>query len=171
MQPRTANSWIAAMWQVPIILLIAAVMAVAVNRLRPDGRLPLMASRPPASTAAQNDGGDQISLDQARELFEQKAALFLDARSREDYLRGHIRGALSLPWQEADDRIAEIANRLDENKIVITYCDGDRCTLSHHLASYLKDMGFPRVQVLKNGWSLWRQNGLPVEGADARSEN
>ena len=171
MQPRIANSWIAAMWQVPIILLIATVMAVAANRLRPDGRLPLMTSRPPAATTAQNDGGDQISLDQARKLFEQKAALFLDARSREDYLRGHIRGALSLPWQEVDDRMAAVASRLEGDKIIITYCDGANCTLSHHLARYLKDMGFTRVRVLKNGWSRWRQNSLPVESAAARSGN
>ncbi len=171
MHPMTAGRWTAAMWQVPVILLIAAVMAVAVNRLRPDGRLPLMVGRPPAATAGQNDAGDSISLDQARKLFQQGAALFLDARSREDYLRGHIRGALSLPWQEVDDRIAAVGDLLDEDKVIITYCDGASCTLSHHLARYLKDMGFARVRVLKNGWSLWRQNGLPVESDAAKNGN
>ncbi len=112
MQSRTASGWVAAMWQVPVILLLAAVMAVAVNRLRPDDRLPLMAGHPPTASVQVRDEGDRISLQQARELFGQDGALFLDARSRDDYLRGHIRDALSLPWQEADDHFAEVADRL-----------------------------------------------------------
>lgn len=160
----TRNRWIAVMWQVPAILLIAAVVSVAVNRLRPDNTLPLMATHPLAAAVPPEDQADQISIAQARELFEQNAALFLDARSRDDYLQGHIRGALSLPWQEVDEHFADISDKLGENSVIITYCDGKSCLLSHHLARYLKDMGFSRVRVLKNGWSLWRQNGFPVEG-------
>lgn len=166
----TRNRWIAVMWQVPAILLIAAVVAVAVNRLRPDNTLPLMATRPLAAAVQSEDQADQISITQARELFEQNAALFLDARSRDDYLQGHIRGALSLPWQEVDERFADISDELSEDSVIITYCDGERCLLSHHLARYLKDMGFSHVRVVKNGWSLWRQNSLPVEGVEASAE-
>ncbi len=163
MQSRNVHIWRTAMWQVPAILLIATVVAVAVNQLRPDERLPLLATHRPAATAQTPDEEERISLQQARQLFAQDGAIFLDARPRDDYLRGHIRGALSLPWMEVDERIADIADRLSADKIIITYCDGERCTLSHHLARYLKDMGFGRVRVLTNGWSLWRQNGLPVE--------
>ena len=171
MHSRTASSRTAALWQVPVILLIATVMAVAVNRLRPDDRLPLMAGHPPTASVQVRDEGDRISLQQARELFGQDGALFLDARSRDDYLRGHIRGALSLPWQEADDHFAEVADRLNGDKIIITYCDGEHCLLSDHLARYLKDMGFTRVRVLENGWSRWRRRGFPIESADATTKN
>ena len=159
------------MWQVPAILLIAAVVAVGVNRLRPDNTLPLMATRLPAAAVQPEGQTDQVSIARARELFEQNAALFLDARSRDDYLKGHIRGALSLPWQEVDERFADISDKLGEDSIIITYCDGEGCLLSHHLAQYLKDMGFSRVRVLKNGWSLWRQNDFPVEGNERSISN
>ena len=45
-----------------------------------------------------------ISLDEAEKLFFTDAAVFIDARSEEDYARGHIQGALSLPWHEVDLR-------------------------------------------------------------------
>ncbi len=157
MRRRNAHSLRPATWQAPLIVLIAAVAALTVNALRSQGRLPLTSARPPAA------GDDlRISLDQARELFRRGTAIFVDARPRRDYLQGHIRGALSLPWQEVDERIADVADRLTDERVIITYCDGERCTLSHHLARYLVDMGYPRVRVLANGWTRWRQSGLPV---------
>jgi rhodanese-related sulfurtransferase len=34
--------------------------------------------------------------------------------------------------------------------------------LSHDLALFLKDLGFTRVKVLVNGWTLWKEKNLPV---------
>ncbi len=157
--------WLSARWQVPLILLISVVTALSVNALRKEGRLALTGGPPPPASDEL-----RISMDRAQELFRQGAAVFLDARPRRDYLRGHIRGALSLPWQEVDDRIADVAERLTDDRVIITYCDGQQCTLSHHLARYLKDMGFSRVRVLPNGWTRWRQSGLPVAQGTGEEE-
>ncbi|RJQ77468.1 MAG: rhodanese-like domain-containing protein [Desulfobacteraceae bacterium] len=61
---------------------------------------------------------------------------FLDARPQAQYAQGHIRGALSLPGQDADRYFMETADRLDNAGMIITYCDGESCDLSHELALF-----------------------------------
>jgi 3-mercaptopyruvate sulfurtransferase SseA len=50
--------------------------------------------------------------------------------------------------------------------MVITYCDGESCNLSHELAVFLQDMGVEQVRMLFNGWTVWREAGLPVGQGD-----
>jgi rhodanese-related sulfurtransferase len=104
-----------------------------------------------------------VSLDRARELFERDAGLFVDARPPGQYANGHIRGALNVPWQAVDRYFMEAADRLDGADAIVTYCDGESCDLSHELALFLKDMGFEDVRVLVNGWTVWKEAGLPTE--------
>jgi rhodanese-related sulfurtransferase len=111
-----------------------------------------------------------IPLDEAKQLFDRKAARFLDARPQLQYNEGHIRGALSLPWQDISTAFTEIAAQLDEKDTIITYCDGESCELSHDLAMYLKDIGFANVRVLVNGWTVWQNGGLPTQKAGATDE-
>lgn len=47
--------------------------------------------------------------------------------------------------------------------VIITYCDGDTCNLSKELALLLENLGFSKVRVLVNGWTVWQNAGLPVE--------
>jgi 3-mercaptopyruvate sulfurtransferase SseA len=47
--------------------------------------------------------------------------------------------------------------------LVITYCDGDSCNLSKDLALFMENLGFSKVLVLVNGWTLWQDAGLPIE--------
>jgi rhodanese-related sulfurtransferase len=104
-----------------------------------------------------------IALDEAAALFEQDAVVFLDARPTDQYEKGHIRGALNLPWQEVDRYFMELAGRLEDSKMIVAYCDGESCDLSHELALFLKEMGFADVRVLVNGWTVWLQAGLPID--------
>jgi len=53
---------------------------------------------------------------------------------------------------------------MSNDTLIITYCDGENCDLSHELAIFLRDMGFPNVKVLVNGWTVWQEMNLPVEG-------
>ena len=100
----------------------------------------------------------------------QKAAVIIDARPNDDYEKGHIRGALSLPWRDVDQRFMEVTKDISVDTPIITYCDGETCSLSHDLAVFLKDMGFMNVRVLVNGWTVWQAAGLPVEPVDSAKE-
>jgi rhodanese-related sulfurtransferase len=145
------------------VICLAAAIGLAANRWRPD---PLAL---PGDWSAGTRLGDAagaglaISLEDARRLYADGAAVFLDARPASQYAQGRIRGALGLPWQEVDRYFVDVAEKLDPAKTVITYCDGAACELSRELALFLREMGFADTRVLVNGWSVWREAGLPVE--------
>ncbi len=154
-----------ALWQMPALVALAVLLAVGVNHWRADG-IALVGDWSEDARFADASGGSMIvSLDRARELFERDAVLFVDARPESQYADGHIQGALNIPWQEVDRYFMEAADRLDGAgaDAIVTYCDGESCDLSHELAVFLKDMGFDDVRVLVNGWTVWREAGLPTE--------
>jgi rhodanese-related sulfurtransferase len=153
---KTGNGmWVKTLWQIPAILAIALGMGLISNALRL-GSLQLV-----------GDWSDLIiSLSEAAKLFTEEAAVFIDARSDEDFREGHIQGAKSLPWQDVDQRFIEIAEDISPDVTIITYCDGETCKLSHDLALFLIDMGFKDVRVLVNGWSVWQETNLSIEKED-----
>ncbi len=157
------NKWFRAAWQTGALVVLSAVVALAVNALRTD-RLPLVgdfsvAARITTVTGERMD----ISIDEAEKLFFTHAAVFVDARPVEDYARGRIKGARSLPWQNVDIDFINVTSDLALDTPIVTYCDGETCELSHDLALFLRDAGFLNAQVLVNGWTLWQQAGLPTE--------
>ena len=155
--------WKRAAWQIPVLVIMSAAVALAVNALRAD-RQPLVGDFSVAAriTTATGERMD-ISLNEAEKLFFTDAAVFIDARPEEDYARGHIQNARCLPWQEVDLRFMGVTEALDLKMPIVTYCDGEKCELSHNLALFLRDAGFLNTRVLVNGWTLWQQAGLPVE--------
>jgi rhodanese-related sulfurtransferase len=163
--------WKQAIWQTPAIILATGILAFSANALRSEP-LPLTGdwsidARMTTVTGKRLD----ISLQEAEKLFRGQGVVFLDARSAESYIRGHIQGARSLPWQDVDQFFVEVTEDLKSETPIITYCDGETCSLSHDLAVFLKDMGFMNVRVLVNGWTVWQAAGLPVEPADLTNRN
>ncbi len=108
-----------------------------------------------------------ITLVEAKKLFLQEAVIIIDARPNDDYEKGHIRGARSLPWHDVDQRFMEVTKDISVDTPIITYCDGETCELSHHLANFLADSGFTNVRILVNGWTKWQNADLPIEKEDA----
>jgi rhodanese-related sulfurtransferase len=155
--------WQRAARQVTVLVILSAAVALAVNALRAD-RLPLVGDFSVAAriTTATGERMD-IPLEEAEKLFFTHAAVFVDARSVEDYAHGHIQGARCLPWHEVDINFIGATQDLDLETPIVTYCDGETCELSHHLALFLREAGFMNTRVLVNGWTLWQKAGLPVE--------
>ncbi len=152
-----------ALWQTPMLILFALAIGLGVNQWRSDG-LALVGD--PAAMASPGPGGagpPKIETREARRYLDQDEILFLDARPAHQYAEGHIRGALNLSWPQAETDFIHMADQLDAAGIIITYCDGETCTLSHELARFLADMGFGDVRIFVNGWTLWREAGLPIE--------
>lgn len=151
-----------ALWQTPTLILLAVIFAVCVNGLRADPILLLEDWSIETRFADAAESSLIIPLGRAWELFENGAVLFVDARLPDEYAKGHIYGALNLPWQAVDHYFAEAAQRLEGPQTIVAYCDGEGCDLSHELALFLLAMGFERVRVLDNGWPLWQAAGLPT---------
>lgn len=155
--------WTKTIKQVFFIALIVSVAGFASNRLRSD-KMPLVEDWSAKSNIVTSSGGNlEISLSEATNLFKKGEAVFIDARSLEEYDKGHIKGAKSLPYKEADWKFVEATAGVSEDSAVITYCDGETCELSMELAVFLCNAGYKNVKVLSNGLTVWKQNGLPVD--------
>lgn len=140
-----------------LALLIAgagAALGLAVNTVSPR-RIPFIA---PQKAAPQPT--DFVPLAEARQLWQGGAAFFLDARAPADYKAGHIAGAYNLPAEDFDARYPQTATLLTPDSVIVTYCDGMECDLSHHLTDQLRELGYRNVRILQNGWTAWRQAGL-----------
>ena len=129
---------------------------LAGNQISPRG-LPLMA---PPKVAPQAEAF--IALEQAKQLWDGGGAFFLDAREPADYAAGHIGNALNLPAQSFAQHFGDLAPRLTRASLLILYCDGAECELSHRLRESLRQLGYTNTHLLFNGWTAWRQAGLPT---------
>jgi len=158
--------------QVTVIILLSFALGLLMNQAR-SNTLPLVAAwSPETRLTADSRENMVVSLDEARNLCLDKKAIFLDARSSEEYARGHIRCAQNIPWQSFDEFIDRVFETIPDNAWIVTYCDGEHCSLSEDLAKELLSMGYERVKVLPNGWTRWRETGFPTQKAqNASSDN
>jgi rhodanese-related sulfurtransferase len=149
-------------WQGGAILLVAAAIGLMVNLIRPDP-LPLVGDWSQEARMRLELGKSiVISLEGSLEFFFNKKAVFLDARSPELYERGHIEGALNLPWEDFEKRFREVLKGISHDAVLVTYCDGEGCSQSHDLSLALFKEGYNNVRVLVGGWRLWQEAQLPV---------
>ncbi|MCJ7541849.1 MAG: rhodanese-like domain-containing protein, partial [Desulfobacterales bacterium] len=146
------QQFLQAVLQCSALFALAVFFGFSFNQFR-DSRLPLfedwsMEARLISSSGERLD----ITLVEAKKLFLQEAAIIVDARPNDDYEKGHIRGARSLPWHDVDQRFMEVTKDISVDTPIITYCDGETCELSHNLANFLLELGFNNVRILVNGW-------------------
>lgn len=110
---------------------------------------------------------DLIRTAQARELFEQTpSALFVDVRPAREFATRRIRGAVSIPVEEIENRLGE----LPQDREIVLYESGkgrgdDLCAAAVAAGRVLLARGFPqkRVKVFQDGLTAWERVGLPVE--------
>jgi len=85
--------------------------------------------------------------------------MIIDARPYQvKYTKGHIPGAVSIPFSEFDKKIDLLPK--DKSTLLIYYCGGLKCKLSHKSAKKAKALGFTNVKVFAKGYPEWKkQNG------------
>ncbi len=142
--------------QMSAIVLLGVGLGLAGNQVSPRG-LPLVT--PPKKALQANEF---IALEKAKELWHGGVTLFLDAREPADYEVGHIGNALNLPAQSFERHFGDIAPMLTPESRLVLYCDGVKCELGHRLRTSLRQLGYTNTHLLFNGWTAWRQAGLPT---------
>ncbi len=88
--------------------------------------------------------------------------VIVDVRAKEDYEKGHIPGAISLPmgsWATPEG--------LAKDKINVVYCYTQTCHLAASAALEFSAQGYCCVE-LEGGFEGWKNGGLQIEGAGAR---
>ncbi len=161
-----------------LLILITIVIALLINWSSPQGipwitpsrkiaiandtiKVPLFLSRQELDSSTQllsdieYHPPQEINRRQAFEFFARGSALFIDARSREQYASGHIPGAISFPLEEIDASQLSLEN-LSSGRRIVTYCENRGCGLSVDLAVLLSELGFTEVYFFPGGWEAWR---------------
>ena len=91
------------------------------------------------------------------------AVTVLDVRPAEEYIAGHIPGAVSVPLKELERCLSD----LPRHQQIVAYCRGPYCVLAVQAVEILRAQGFHAVR-LEDGVPDWRARGLPVaEGEQA----
>ena len=85
-----------------------------------------------------------------KELSEERNIKILDVRLEADYQIGHIPGAISMPYEELNDRIKE----LNKDDLHIVYCYNNYCHLGAR-AAYLLAKNTFSVMELEGGYKTW----------------
>jgi len=163
------QTWPMALRQAIYVAIIAMALGLISNQFRSDS-VPLFGDWSPEARLTLRFGRNiLIPFDEAKERFLARDAFFIDARPAELYRQGHIQGSRSLPLEDFDQVADEILIDLPEDTLIITYCDGEKCTLSAELAQKLRQIGFENVRVLFNGWTVWKDHHLPTEVEEAKA--
>lgn len=83
-----------------------------------------------------------------------KTVMLIDARPyRGKYIKGHIPGSISIPFSEFDKKIDLLPK--DKNTLLIYYCEGPACKLSHQSAVKAEKLGYKNVKVYTQGYPEW----------------
>lgn len=80
--------------------------------------------------------------------------MLVDARPyKGKYAKGHIPGAISIPFSEFDKNTDLLPK--DKNSLLIYYCEGPACKLSHKSAQKAEALGYANVKVYAMGYPEW----------------
>ncbi|WP_198262692.1 ArsR/SmtB family transcription factor [sulfur-oxidizing endosymbiont of Gigantopelta aegis] len=85
----------------------------------------------------------------------------LDVRPPEEYLAGHVPGAINVPLSELEAHL----NELDSNQDVVAYCRGPHCVLAFDAVARLRNKGF-NAHRMEDGFPEWKSAGLPIESSN-----
>lgn len=125
-------------------------------------KVPLFQTRSAFSeVAVETEPLDEITLADFEQVVLSGEALVFDTRPREDYCKGHIPGAFSVPYAELLAGRVELGE-IEPTRRIITYCEGRSCQESIDLAVHLSQLGYLAVSFYLGGWEEWQQEGKSI---------
>src|SRR5262245_35241753 len=84
--------------------------------------------------------------------------IVVDTRPANEYVSGHIAGAISVPVDELQRRLKELPRK----KEYVAYCRGPYCVYADRAVEILQASG-RRARRLLEGFPEWQTAGLPIE--------
>ncbi len=98
----------------------------------------------------------EVSVAQAHDMY-QNGALFLDVRTQEEWVQGHIARSTLIPLDVLQNR----PNELPRDKDIVVVCrSGAR---SKEGSTLLRQAGFTRVTCMTGGIQAWVTAGYPIQ--------
>ena len=161
--------------QVILILLLSVVLGLGVNLVSPNkiafiGQYRSISSGNDPIVPPTVASGDPpfIAVDVAQLEFNMDNALFVDAREQDEFDCGTIPGSINIPFDylpESDlsQYFDSAFGGIDKSHMIITFCSGEECDLSLHLARNLQALGYTNVSIFFGGAREWEKLGLAME--------
>ena len=113
---------------------------------------------------------DIVSLDFVKQYVKvphPEGVMIIDSRpKRAKYDKGHIPSAVSIPYSQFDKKTASLPQ--DKNTLLIFYCGGLKCPLSHKSAWKAEKLGYKNVKVFAEGFPAWMK--VPGHYAEVSAE-
>jgi len=131
------------------------VVGIGVNAVRDDG-IPLVASPEDFSVSTK---AELMRIQDAKKLFDEGAAVFVDARSAEVFSSKHIEGAINI---EPAGNLDDFSWLTKADAYIIAYASRETQRQAGVVADRLIDIGCSKVYVLRGGLEAWLEAGLPT---------
>ena len=98
-----------------------------------------------------------IHAEQLTTMLAEEEIVLLDVRPEDEFERGHIQHAISMPIHQLKDALKKIAKK----KTIVVYCRGPFCVYADEAVALLHNKGF-KVLRLEEGYPEWEIKGLPT---------
>lgn len=115
-----------------------------------------------AEFLADRDGMEAVDEAALVERVTHGDCVVLDVRPAEEYAAGHLAGAISMPLEDLERRLAE----LPRDRLIVAYCRGPYCVLAVSAVDALRRRGFEALRAAE-GVQEWRELGLDVVASES----
>lgn len=105
---------------------------------------------------------EPVGAEELLRRLEENAVTVLDVRPADEYRAGHIAGAISIPVEHLERRLAE----LPRDRPVVAYCRGPYCVYALDAVEVLRGHGY-EAQRMEGGLPDWRLAGHPVHTGES----
>jgi len=129
----------------PIVQLLAALELYAQHQ------------RSELQALSRGDHVEAITGDELLSRMQEASITVLDVRPAQEFAAGHLPGAINIPFEDLQRRLAE----LPANQEFAAYCRGPYCVLSVQAVAALRQHGL-HARRLGSGYDDWQAAGLPV---------
>lgn len=103
-----------------------------------------------------------VTLEQMKRLVAGGNAVLIDARNAEEFEKGHIKGAVNIPYMEVE-KYFETLLEFPADTLVVIYCNNPECPLGRSLMKFMEQMEFKKLFLYDDGWDGWVNAGMPIE--------
>lgn len=110
-------------------------------------------------------GIELVSLESAKQMYDEGSAIFVDARPYAEFVEGHIRGSMHCAVKYFGGATPAKVRQYLPGNAVIVYCHGQTCTDSFDVAVRLKALNLKigPIYVLREGLPAWIKAGYPTD--------
>lgn len=159
MKKRIANSY-HLLWALILIVILIGPAAMAAEDKPKDQAKPEEPAFKPYHTI--------VDIGLVADIVDQKTVgMVVDSRPKaKKFDEGHIPGALNIPASQFDKMQGLLP--ADKNALLVFYCDGVKCALSHKSAYLAEALGYKNIKVFSEGYPKWKEVRGAGPGMEAK---